>query len=422
MKTNILIISYAYPPNNAAGAQRPYAMAKYLDKTKYNVTVLTCENPSTPLGINRDFDPSLEGVKLIKIKSFLGSSSDGLRVKSGEKKNSIKRILFSLAQWLVFPDKAMFWYPNIKSFLKKNKQLMEKTDIVISTAPGVTNHKIARYIKRKNNHIQWLADFRDFYYTNHWEEKLGLKPLLHKILERSIVKEASTLSFVTQTMKNAYQQAYPKFRNKMHSVYNGFDLDTVSDLSSIKSGKITFFYAGTFYNGIRSPLPLLQLLDRAFELNDLKPDEVVIQIAGNIDDPMKQQMTKFLSFQCIEFLGLIPKNQVLKYMKESTFLWLIVGNIKAHYQTVPIKLFEYIATKKPIVNFAPSISESTQIIQSNQLGYNFNTLDFELSSAYLEFKKLIADAKNKDFDAIYQNRKSIFTWENQIKKIELLFT
>ena len=283
MKTNILIISYAYPPNNAAGAQRPYAIAKYLDKTKYNVTVLTCENPSTPLGINRGFDPSLEGVKLIKLKSFLGSSSDGLRVKSGEKKNSIKRILFSLAQWLVFPDKAMFWYPNIKSFLKKNKQLMEKTDIVISTAPGVTNHKIARYIKRKNNQIQWLADFRDFYYTNHWEEKLGLKPLLHKILERSIVKEASTLSFVTQTMKNAYQQAYPKFRNKMHSVYNGFDLDTVSDLSSIKSGKITFFYAGTFYNGIRSPLPLLQLLDRAFELNDLKPDEVVIQIAGNID-------------------------------------------------------------------------------------------------------------------------------------------
>ena len=38
MKKNVLIISYSYPPNNVAGAQRPYALAKYLDKEKYNVT------------------------------------------------------------------------------------------------------------------------------------------------------------------------------------------------------------------------------------------------------------------------------------------------------------------------------------------------------------------------------------------------
>jgi hypothetical protein len=38
MKKNVLIISYAYPPNNAAGAQRPYALEKYLDKTKYYLT------------------------------------------------------------------------------------------------------------------------------------------------------------------------------------------------------------------------------------------------------------------------------------------------------------------------------------------------------------------------------------------------
>ena len=35
MKKNILIISYSYPPSNVPAAQRPYAVAKYLDKEKF---------------------------------------------------------------------------------------------------------------------------------------------------------------------------------------------------------------------------------------------------------------------------------------------------------------------------------------------------------------------------------------------------
>lgn len=65
MKKNILIISYSYPPNNVAGAQRPYALAKYLAKEKYNVTVITCKNPDLPLGKNDNFDANIEGVELL---------------------------------------------------------------------------------------------------------------------------------------------------------------------------------------------------------------------------------------------------------------------------------------------------------------------------------------------------------------------
>lgn len=427
MKKKVLIIAYAYPPNNAAGAQRPYALAKYLNKNKYDIIVVTCQNPDLPIGENENFDPYLEGVKITTIKSKLGSSAIKLRKqnKQGTSKTTLfsklKSTLFKIGQQLIFPDKGMFWYPNVKAYLKQNQELLANTDIVFSTSPGVTNHRIARYVKRKNKNIQWVADFRDFNYVENWSNKSGIKAYLHKKIEISIVKEASALSFVTKTMQVAYQKFYPQYQHKMHCVYNGFDKGDFPSVSEPLNDRLSFFYAGSFYNGLRSPFPLMQLLDKAFEDNLLTKNEVQIQIAGNIDEEQKQTMKGYKSYTCIEFLGNIPRTEVLQYMCRTTFLWLIVANIKSHYQTIPIKLFEYIAARRPIVNFAPNVSESSQIIQEKNLGYNFNTLDFSIEESYPVFKELLLKYKKGEYtqQMPYENLDS-FTWENQINKIEHL--
>lgn len=425
MKKNILIISYAYPPNNVAGAQRPYALAKYLDKTKYNVRVITCQNPDLPIGKNEKFDPNIDKVKLISIKSKIGNSASKLRQEAGQKNKKVsmlsklKSFLFKAGQQLIFPDKGMFWFPNVKAYLKQNKELISNTDVVFSTSPGVTNHRIAQFIKRKNQKVQWIADFRDFNVVENWEDKKGIKASLHKKLESSIVNEATHLTFVTQTMQKAYQQFYPQHQQKMHCVYNGFDKRDFPVVSEPLSEKLSFFYAGSFYNGVRSPFPLMQLLDRALKDNLLTKQEVQIQIAGSLDEEMKTALKDYKSFDCITFLGSVPRTEALQYMCKTTFLWLIVGNIKSHYQTVPIKLFEYIAAKRPIVNFAPTVSESSQIIEEKNLGYNFNTLDFDLEESYPIFKDLILKYKAGSYNKpMPEENLDSFTWVNQIKQLE----
>lgn len=427
MKKKVLIIAYAYPPNNAAGAQRPYALAKYLNKNKYDISVVTCQNPDLPIGENENFDPNLEGVKIITIKSKLGSSATKLRQQNKQETSKttffskLKSTLFKIGRQLIFPDKGMFWYPNVKAYLKQNQELIANTDIVFSTSPGVTNHRIARYVKRKNKNIQWVADFRDFNYVENWSDKSGIKAYLHKKIEISIVKEASALTFVTKTMQEAYQKFYPKFQNKMYCVYNGFDKADFPAVQARLNNKLSFFYAGSFYNGLRSPFPLMQILDKAIEDNLLQLDEVSVQIAGNIDQDMKSALRAYKSYSCIEFLGNLPRTEVLQYMGKATFLWLIVANIKSHYQTIPIKLFEYIAARRPLVNFAPIVSESSQIVREKNLGYNFNTLDFNIEESYPEFKNLLLKYKQGDFSqAMPDENLNSFTWEGQISKIENL--
>jgi glycosyltransferase involved in cell wall biosynthesis len=426
MKKNVLIISYSYPPNNVAGAQRPYALAKYLDKEKYNVTIITCENPDLPLGKNENFDSNLVGVEIQFIKSKVGNLDSNLRqknnnhLKKGNISVSVKSILFKIGQQLIFPDKAMFWYSNVKQFLKKNPQLIENTDVVFSTSPGVTNHQIALFLKKKKKQIHWIADFRDFNYLENWEEKKGIKALLHKNLEYKIIKEANVLTFVTNTMLQVYQKYYKVFATKMLSVYNGFEIEDMHPVRQSNNDKLVFFYAGTFYNGLRSPLPLLQLIEKAIDDKLIERTKIIIQIAGNIDEQTKSQMMAFKAYSCIDFLGNLPRIQVLDYMHKSSFLWLIVANIKSHYQTIPIKFFEYIAAKRPILNFAPKEAEVSHIIKNHQMGCNIDTLDFSIEESYPIFQELVVKFKKGEYDLGLQQDFCTFTWEKQLQKINEL--
>jgi glycosyltransferase involved in cell wall biosynthesis len=332
--------------------------------------------------------------------------------------------LIKIAQKFIFPDKAMFWYPNVKTFLFQNKQIIENTDIVFSTSPGVTNHQIARLIKRKNSKVKWIADFRDFNFVDVWEHEQGIKALRHKKLEASIISESTYLTFVTKTMQLNYQKFYLKHKDKMHCVFNGFDLMDFSQFEEkvIDTKKITIFYAGSFYGGIRSPFPLMELIEKALINEVINKNDIEVLIAGSIEDTMIAELKKLSSFDCIKFLGSIPRTNVIEYMSNSTFLWLIVGNLKSHYQTIPIKLFEYIASRRPIINFAPNISECTSIIYEKKLGYSFNTLDFNLEDSYKDFEKLIKSAKIGEFSqSLSTENVNYFLWDKQIKSIEKLF-
>ena len=58
-KKKILIISYSYPPSNVPATQRPYAVAKYLNKDEFDVSVITCGNADVSWGVNEGFNPEL---------------------------------------------------------------------------------------------------------------------------------------------------------------------------------------------------------------------------------------------------------------------------------------------------------------------------------------------------------------------------
>ena len=429
-KTHVLIISYSYPPINAPSAQRPYAIAKYLDKEKYKVTVITCGNPDSCLGFDPDFNDSLKEVSLIKIDSFYGLNfvnlkTDTHRTYFGQVNYKIRQIVSIVINKTSIPDTAIYWYSAVICFFKKNKNLFKDIDYVISTSPIFTNHLIGHFIKRKYPNIKWLADFRDYHYIENWKNKRHFKSFFHRKFEQKIINCTDQLCFITSSMQEIYGLNYPTHASKMNFIYNGFDQNDLKDIciKTLNSKRIKFFYAGTFYNGARSPFDLFSLVDQAIKAQLISPNDIEINIAGNFDEELLNKSKLFLCYPAIKILGVLPRKTVLKKLSDSHLLWIIVANKVSHYTGVPIKFYEYLAVRRPIINFAPEHSELTKIIDEMNLGVNFNNVNFSLSNEKEKFFKLINDFKEGRLNAPLKNEfPDKFSRESQTILFEKIFS
>ncbi|MFD0939111.1 glycosyltransferase family protein [Pedobacter boryungensis] len=400
MKKKILIISYSYPPSNAPAAQRPYTVAKYLNKEEFDITVITCGNADSSLGYNEGFDPELPDVKLIKINSLVGSGASTLRKSKmgGNKslKNSIKSSLFDLFSSLIVPDKAIFWYPKVRKYLLAHPDLIYKSDVVFTTSPAFSNHLSGKFIKSLNKNVFWVSEMRDFHALEKTENARSIRQIINKKLEQSVIKESDKVSFISYAMQHIYSNYYTKFNHKFGVIYNGFDLSDFEHLNIVRTQnrKLTLFYAGSFYRGVRSPKPLLEILDNLIARELITVEQLEIRIAGNFENELMEEIKRYKSSTSINFIGNIPRKEVLLQLVSADLLWLIVGNKSTHYTGVPIKFFEYIGARRPIVNFAPAMSEPSRIISENNLGWNFDTSNFNLTESVETFQQIINDYKS----------------------------
>ncbi|WP_405210507.1 glycosyltransferase [Dokdonia sp. Asnod2-E02] len=426
---NILIISYIYPPYNAPAARRPYSWAKYLDKSKYKVTVLTCSNPDSSLGTDSSMDNALPAVELIAVKSLLksniGKDLRSAKMDSTSKgfKTKLKRGIVKIGSYFLIPDKAIFWYKEAKKYLLENQSLIDGLDSVISTSPSMTNHLLGMHVKKMNPNVQLIGDLRDYHYI-HGQELHSPWPLslFHKRFENKILKKADKITFISNAMRDIYAKHYQNDAEKFSVIYNGFDADDFNvetEAITRSSEKIRIFYAGSFYGGIRSPKGLLQLLDWAIEEGLMSLDDVEVVIAGNFEKSLQDEMASFKSYAVVDYIGKIPRNEVLKQYQQSTILWLIVGEKLSHYTGVPLKFYEYLAANKYIINFAPNASEPSALIDTYNLGSNFDIYNDTKENQLDKLTNIIKMWKGDELSVVSQEKVlGIFDRKNQTKLLE----
>lgn len=391
----VLIISYSFPPDNAPAAQRPYFMAKYLSKLGYDVCVLTASNSDSSLGKSKWADTS--SMNIYKVDSyqvpFLKNRETNNTVsktitKPNKLKTFFKGAFRKVIEEVMIPDKALVWYKNA---YKQAKVICteKKIDYVFSTSPSMVNHLIARRIREQLN-VKWIADIRDFYYLDAREDKYIFRGFFDKRIETSVLKESDATIFISKSMQKEYEERYPFLTTKSHAIYNGLDKKEFKNIKpqQKKKDKMTIFYAGSFYSGVRSPFPLLAALDALIAGGELDKEKVEVKIAGNLDNALLSKMQKYKSFDCVNYIGRIAREEVLNEYAKAHLLWLIVGETKAHYTGFPVKGYEYIGSRTPILVFTPKNSEPERIINELNCGKRLSNdmTDEEISKNSLVIK------------------------------------
>ena len=365
----VLIVTYYWPPSGGGGVQRWLKFATYLDKLGCECVVYTPSNPDVPVLDSSLVDEIPEGVEVVTLpikepsrvlKNLTGKSASQRMGASGS--GSKKSLLSKLSLWVrgnfYVPDARVGWVKPSVVFLKK--WLTENpVDAIITTGPPHSMHLIGLGLKNKNSQIPWIADFRDPWSDMDYlaEFKMG-KSAKEKmeVLEQKVTGLADRLIV---TSRGASKKLVGDKKAICVYIPNGWDAEDFP--KSLPKSKVrSSLRIGHFgaLHGSRNASGLWEALAK------MKSDgrDVELVLAGSISDEIKSDLEEFGLSENTKLIGLLSHKNSIEEMLKCDALLMIHNNTESATKSTPGKLFEYLATSKPIISVCRSQGDLASLL------------------------------------------------------------
>lgn len=383
-KKKVLVIAYSFPPCGLVGAMRPFKFAKYLPDYGWEPIILTSKVGKH----TRVIDESLLGqlkscIKVFRVigiepkKWFQGSSSQNnngrLEIKKTGNYFIAKKYFMELLKrfwrtWIEIPDSHIGWFPF--AFFKGLKIIrQEKIDVIYSTSDPFTSHLIAlclKMIKKK----PWVADFRDpwtqYSLYKHYSE---IRIKIDESFEKKFLRVADLITVTSDLTAKGFIAKYPSVeRAKIITITNGIDPFDFESLDfKKKNKKFTITYTGNYFS-VSSSNKFLEAVNDFLKLYPDARSKVLIQFVGLLDD-FSQQLINFLKLRdVVVCFGYVPYRESLSYQAGSDVLLLTRSLEAGNESTIPAKLFEYMAIRKPILALIPTEGEASKLVRETRSG------------------------------------------------------
>jgi len=388
----VLIVTYYWPPSAGSGVQRWLKFAKYLPEYGWEPVIFTPENPDFDLkdtSLLSEIPAALEVLKFpiwepysLFRKFKKEKLKDTSKILERDKKKPLDKMAIWLRANLLIPDPRVFW---VKPSVDYLTQILEanKFEAVITTGPPHSMHLIGLGLKRKTG-IKWLADFRDPWSTWEFLDVLPMHSLVrkrHQKMEAEVLKEADAVVTISPTFQKEIEHIAGRKINLLTNGFDGADLPVDFKSYSPVTGKLNIVYTGII-DSIRDPLPFIQAFKSFFEIHTVK---VNLTFVGKVSDKITDYIEKddWLKSH-ITFAGYVSHQEVFSYYERAHLLLLILTNTKNAKGNIPGKLFEYIATGRPIIALGDPEGDSAKIIREADAGEVFTHSDQEGIKDFLQ--------------------------------------
>jgi len=373
----VLIISYYWPPSGGAGVQRWLKFAKYLPLYGWEPVVYTPENPDFAIEDNsllKDVSPDLKVLKTriwepYEIyKTLIGKKGQKVNVSfsGGDKKqNKIHKIALAIRGNLLIPDPRCFWIkPSVKYLTKYLEN--NPVDAIISTGPPHSMHLIARKIHKKTG-LPWVADFRDPWTNIDFYKELNLSKLsdsIHHRMEQNVLTEASRVVSVTPTWCNELSELG---KVPVSLVHNGYDEEDIARTSEPVDAAFALVHIGSI-NAARNPHVLWKALSELIAENEDFKTKLKVRLVGNVEDCVHTDIEKYSLKNHVESLGYMSHAKAIAYQQTSPVLLLLINNTPNANGILTGKLYEYMASERPVLAIGPSKSDIAALLTETKAG------------------------------------------------------
>ena len=397
-------------------------MSKYLPENGWQPVVYTADNAEYPVedkSLDSDVTPETEVIRQPIVepysfyKKFLGIKK-GEKVKAGFINEGAKKTGWkeNLSVWVrgnfFIPDARCWWIkPSVKYLTNYLKE--HPVDAMISTGPPHSMHLIARALHKKFN-IPWVADFRDPWTDIDFYKDLKLTPWAdrkHHRLERQVLTEATKVVTIGWDCAKGLENLGAK---DVAVITNGYDFDQPivkvhHDTSMLdqRTSPFTMSHIGII-GANRNPETFWQAFADIVETRHGTSLPIRIRLIGQVDNSVLESIKRHSIEKYVEITPYIPHSQVLEEQQKSDVLLLFINNSPNAKGVLTGKLFEYLASGRPILCIGPEDGDSARILSETKTGV---TVDF---SDQEKMKSVISDLIAK-----YQANQLV---ANDIKAVE----
>lgn len=366
----VLIIAYYWPPSGGSGVQRWLKFAKYLPQFGWEPIIYTPENPDFSL-----YDESLladipKEVKVIKQpiwepyslgRKLMGRKKDEKSSAGVVSNVSLKgKVMNWIRGNLFIPDPKVFWRkPSVKfltDYLKANP-----VDAIISTGTPHSMHLIALDLKNQIG-LPWLADFRDPWSELDMLKSYNILPPIMKIyrkLEKVVITNSDVNIITSKTWAKDLEALGAK---KVEVITNGFDeADFNFKIEPYNDFVVSHF---GLLNHLRNPINFWKALNALCEEDSAFNDKLKIHLGGTIAKENLDEIKKFpLLKEKLKVFPYLSHEEVIQEYLKSSLLLLLLFNSDSGKGNIPGKVFEYVASGRPIIGFGSAKGDSADIIE-----------------------------------------------------------
>jgi len=423
MNKKVLIITYYWPPSGGIGVHRCLKFAKYLRQFNWTPIIYTASNAQYSYLDFTNLDEVPKDILVLKHKiiepftlfKFLSGrkkndSSNPVYVRD-KKQNLIDKISIWIRGNLFIPDARSLWIkPSVKylsKFIEENK-----IDAILSDGPPHTNTVIACKLSKKFN-IPWLADFQDPWTQVDYFKLLKLTKCAerkHKKMEQIVFKTASKITIASPSWKTDLEKIGA---NNVDVILWGYDDDDFKNRKVTNNNNFIVSHSGLL-GFDRLPDVFFKAISDLKKENELFKNSIKIVLAGNVDYSVVQSLKDYDIYENSVLTGNVSRQEALDITVNSNLLLLPLNKAENAMGRIPGKLFEYIASRKPILCLGPNGSDVQKIINSVNCGKSFEYSDYLNIKNYV---KLIFElfANNKQF--VNNSDISCYSVKEQTKKV-----
>jgi glycosyltransferase involved in cell wall biosynthesis len=387
MSRNVVIIANEFPPIGGAGILRYFFFSKYLPDFGWYPSVVTVKEVVAP---THDYTllPQLsrkvqvfptESFELRRILWWLGQvrARLGLRnnneVKPGKAAQTVVSGRFretgrGFRKWLFIPDDRMLWAPfAIRESLRLARKI--KPDLILATAPPYSAGVIG-YVASRLSGIPMAMDLRDPWSQDpYFQGPTPFHRWLNRKLESIALNHATKIIVISNEMKRNLLHRYTRFLpDKVTVITNGYDADEFSHIQPYKyPDKFVFAYIGSLYAHHRAAFRSFCVAWTA--LCDESPEfesNSSFWAIGRCDPEIMQELSTWPRIKA-KMLGYQSHSDSMRFLVSASALLLLIKNLDPREEviTIPGKLFEYIASERPILMIGPDGDAAEAVRLSN---------------------------------------------------------